>query len=165
MPRVGFLHTAGPHVRTFAALVEEADASATCVHRVEPDLLDRARRDGSTDVVETATLEALERLADDGVDVLVCTCSTLGPVAEAVGGRLAVPVLRVDRPMAHAAVRAGERIAVVAALQSTLGPTRALLLDEARRAGRAAPSITDVVVADAWAAFEAEDTRGYVNRL
>jgi hypothetical protein len=37
---------------------------------------------------------------------------------------VAVPVLRIDRPMAERAVAAGGRIAVVAAVESTLAPIR-----------------------------------------
>lgn len=164
MPRIGFLHTAQVHVETFEALVRDADASSSCVHRVAPDLLDQARENGPTPDVEDATLAALRRLADDDVDVVVCTCSTLGPVAEGLGGRLPVPVFRVDRPMARAAVQAGARIGVVVALESTLEPTRALLAAEARRAG-ASPTILDVGVPDAWAAFEASDDEEYLRQV
>lgn len=75
MPRIGVLHTAQVHVRTFEGLVRDADESASCVHRVEPGLLDRVRRSGPTVNVEEATLACLEQLADAGVDVIVCTCS------------------------------------------------------------------------------------------
>ncbi len=164
MPRIGFLHTAQVHVPTFEALVGDADDSSSCAHRVEPDLLVQVRRNGPTADVEEATLAVLHQLADNGVDVIVCTCSTLGSVAEAVGARLPVPVLRVDRPMARAAVQAGSRIAVIAALESTLEPTRALLAAEARSEG-ASLTIIDVGVPDAWAAFESGDSDGYLRQV
>ena len=44
--------------------------------------------------------------------------------------------MRVDRPMAAEAVSRGRRIAVVAAIESTVEPTCALLREEAARAGR-----------------------------
>lgn len=164
VPRIGFLHTADAHVATFEALVRRADAHAACVHVVEPALLEVARRDGPTAEVEDAMLSALERLADDGAGVIVCTCSTLGPLAESLGVRLRVPVVRVDRPMARAAVAAGARIGVVAALDSTLGPTRALLRSEAGRAG-AAPTVVEACVPQAWAAFEQGDTDAYLRQV
>lgn len=164
MPRIGFLHTAQVHVGTFEALVREADDGSSCAHLVEPDLLARMREEGSHADVEEATLIGLQHLVDDGADVVVCTCSTLGSVAESLGARVPVPVVRVDRPMARAAVRAGTRIAVVAALESTLEPTRALLVDEAGRAGTI-PAIVEVSVPDAWTAFESGNQDGYLAQV
>jgi hypothetical protein len=164
MPQVGFLHTAQVHVSTFEGLVRDIDDSTACLHSVEPDLLDQVRRSGPTVEVKEATLVALEQLAVDGAGVIVCTCSTLGPIAETVGARLPVRVLRVDRPMARAAVQAGSRIAVIAALESTLEPTRALLDDEARRVGVSA-TIIDVPVPEAWVAFESGDSAGYLRQV
>ena len=46
-----------------------------------------------------------------------------------------VPVLRVDRPMAAAAVAAGPRVVVLATVESTLGPTVALVEEEAAPRG------------------------------
>src|SRR5262249_55369067 len=46
------------------------------------------------------------------------------------------PVLRVDEPMAQAAIHMGSRIGVAATLRTTLEPTIALLRDTARQAGR-----------------------------
>jgi hypothetical protein len=164
VPRIGFLHTAQVHVPTFEGLVRAADDDPSCVHLVDADLLVQVRENGPTPDVAEATRAGLRQLADNGVDVIVCTCSTLGPVAEALGAQLPVPVHRVDRPMARAAVRAGSRIAVVAAVESTLEPTRALLTAEARGEG-VSPTIIDVGVPDAWEAFESGDADGYLRQV
>lgn len=159
MSKVGFLHTAQVHVATFDALVA---GRAEVAHVVEPELLERARREGLTPTVESGVRSVLAELASSGADVVVCTCSTLGPVAEAVAEE--VPVLRVDRPMARLAVDAGSRIGVVAAVESTLLPTRELLEDEATRVG-VAPTITEVFVPEAWVSFEAGDTAAYLSAI
>jgi Asp/Glu/hydantoin racemase len=164
MLRIGFLHTAEAHVATFEGLARGVGDGPSCLHAVEPALLDMVRRGGSTAEVQGATLTALERLAAGGASVVVCTCSTLGPLAEALGARLPVPVVRVDRPMARAAVQAGPRIGVVAALESTLGPTGALLRSEARRVG-VSPSIVTACVPEAWASFESGDTDRYLRQV
>ncbi|MYR46935.1 aspartate/glutamate racemase family protein, partial [Streptomyces sp. SID5910] len=88
-------------------------------------------------------------------------CSTIGGVAEEAAGGAGVPVLRVDRPMAAAAVAAGRRVVVLAALESTLAPTRALVAEEARRAGRPV-EVRTRLVDGAWPCFEAGDTDRYV---
>lgn len=153
---IGFLHTADVHVATFGALVEEVAPGEGHVHRVDEPLLDDARAGAPTGERVRAHVDALVAA---GASVVVCTCSTLGPVAEEVV-RPGVPVVRVDRPLAEAAVRDGGRVAVVVALASTLGPTTDLLADAARRVGvRVVPE--PVVCVDAWAAFEAGNLDAY----
>lgn len=123
-----------------------------------PDLLSRARREGPEAVAADVTA-AFRRAAADGIRAVLCTCSTIGEVAERAAGEVGVPVIRGDRPMAAAAVAAGPRIAVLATVESTLPPTLALLDDEARRVGRPVRARAQVVPA-AWTRFEAGDVEG-----
>src|SRR5689334_7134097 len=113
MTTIGFLHTADVHVATFHALVTERG------HR-DVHLAD-ARERGVDAALEERLAERLRELAGRGPDVILCTCSTLSGHAERIP--VAVPVLRIDRPMAERAVAIGGRIAVVAAVESTLAPT------------------------------------------
>ncbi|WP_234313979.1 MULTISPECIES: aspartate/glutamate racemase family protein [unclassified Streptomyces] len=151
------LHTSPVHVPVFDALRDRSRPGAVLRHLVVPELLDRARAEGPESV--TPALRGL--LAEAGAPVLV-TCSTIGATAESLAPELGVPVLRVDRPMAAAAVRTGARIAVLAALESTLAPTRELLAEEA---GERPVSIRTHLVAGAWDRFEAGDTDGYLARI
>jgi hypothetical protein len=152
---LGLLHTSPVHVATFDALVDEETPGVALVHVVREDLLARAR-DHGPEAVAAQVAEAVRGLSTDAV---LCTCSTIGAVAERVDA--GVPVLRVDRPMAAAAVESGGMVVVLAALESTLAPTLALLAEEAARAGTS-PQIEASVVAGAWDQFEAGDTEGYV---
>ncbi len=160
-PSIGFLHTADVHVATFERLLDGvAHDPLRTVHVVDETLLSSARELGADDTsVIDGVEEALRDLVDEGVDVIVCTCSTIGGIAEAAVG-IAVPVLRGDRPMAADAVARGERIAVVAAVESTFGPTLALLGDECTRQGRS-PVIEMRSCLGAWTLFEASDVDGY----
>jgi hypothetical protein len=74
---------------------------------------------------------------------------------------MSAPVLRVDRAMAERAIALGPRILVAAALASTLGPTRALLLDAAERAGKTV-RINELLCDSAWTHFEQGDHAGYL---
>ncbi|WP_371797518.1 aspartate/glutamate racemase family protein [Streptomyces albidoflavus] len=156
---LALLHTSPVHVPVFDALRDRQRPGLTLRHTVAPELLDRARREGPGTVADEIA-EVVRRAADEGAGAVLCTCSTLGAVAETVPA--AVPVLRIDRPMAEAAVaRAGDgRITVAAALASTLGPTADLVTEAARRAGHR-PWITTLLVPGAWDLFEAGDTDGY----
>ncbi|MFF5160785.1 aspartate/glutamate racemase family protein [Streptomyces sp. NPDC000348] len=160
---LALLHTSPVHVPVFDALRDEAHPGLELRHLVAEDLLERARADGPAAVagdVRARVREAVGR----GARAVLCTCSTIGGVAEAAAAGAGVPVLRVDRPMAAAAVAAGSRVVVLAALESTLGPTVALVEEEAARAGRPV-EVRTVLVEGAWARFEAGDPAGCARRV
>lgn len=159
---IGFLHTSPVHVPTFDALVAQRLPRARVVHTVDESLLADARADGPASVASRVRGH-VRRLQAHGTSVVCCTCSTLGGVAEQLATPQ-LPVIRVDRPMAAHAVRAGQRVAVVAALESTLAPTRALLLAEAHRSGREI-KVTTATASEAWARFEAGDAGGYLHSI
>ncbi|MFE0101477.1 aspartate/glutamate racemase family protein [Streptomyces sp. NPDC059009] len=158
-PVLALLHTSPVHIPVFEALRERDHPALTLRHHVDETLLARARVEGPEavgDAVEAALAEAAA-----GAAAVLCTCSTIGGVAEARAAAVGVPVLRVDRPMAAAAVAEGPAVAVVATVESTLAPTVALVEEEAARAGRAA-DVRTVVVPGAWECFEAGDQEGYL---
>ncbi|MGP8297012.1 aspartate/glutamate racemase family protein [Streptomyces inhibens] len=157
---LALLHTSPAHVPVFDALRDEDAPGLALHHLVRPELLDRARAQGPDAVAEEVSDE-LAAAARDGARVALCTCSTIGSVAEAAGAALGFPVLRVDRPMAAAAVTTGPRIAVLATVESTFAPTVALLAEEADRAGREI-SVRRVLVQGAWEKFETGDTDAYL---
>lgn len=161
---IGFLHTADVHVDTFDALVADRSPGRPTISLVDEDLLLTARTAGLDDAsLARRVVAALEELEARGASVIVCTCSTIGGLAESLGGPQ-VPVLRVDRPMAELAVAAGPRIAVLAALESTIAPTIGLLREIAAAAG-ADVTIHAQLVDGAWARFEAGDLVRYDARI
>lgn len=154
-------HTSPVNQATFAALLAEMAPDVPVRHVVDEDLLRAARDEGRMTAAMTQRVsEQLAAAIGDDTDVLLCTCSTIGGAVEVEGRSARVPVLRVDRPMADRAVALGERVAILATLQSTLGPTRALLEDAAQNAKRTV-AFSDVFVDDAWAHFERGDTAAY----
>ncbi|WP_255767618.1 aspartate/glutamate racemase family protein [Pseudarthrobacter sulfonivorans] len=160
---VGFLHTAQVHVATFETLSQELLPSARTVHRVDPDALELARQDGTAESVRAVVAAHLAELRKAGCEVVLCTCSTLGEVAEELSGD-GLRVIRIDRPMLRRAVTLGPRIGVVAAIASTVGPTTRVLAEEAADAG-ADVSLKVSVVDGAWDAFLSGDAELYHSRI
>ncbi|GAA2571835.1 aspartate/glutamate racemase family protein [Streptomyces lienomycini] len=160
---LALLHTSPVHVPVFDALRDEAHPGLELRHHVDAELLEKARRDGPA-AVTGAVVAVLRRAVAEGARAVLCTCSTIGGVAEAATAEVGVPVLRVDRPMAARAVAAGPRVVVLAALESTLAPTAALIEEEARRAGRPV-EVRSHLVDGAWRRFEAGDVEGYLRRV
>ena len=165
MTTFGFLHTASVHVAVFDQLLAEISPDDTAVHVVDPSLLTDARRRGAVDDdLRTRMSSGLSALTAQGARRVVCTCSTIGGPSEEVGRSLGLDVVRVDRPMARMAVASGERIAIVAALESTMGPTRDLVAATAAAVGRRV-TIVDAPCLGAGAHWEAGDPARYFASL
>ena len=103
----------------------------------------------------------MRELADGGVGV--CTCSTIGGIAEAAGSDDA-PTIRIDRALMQAALSHGARPLVAMCLESTKAPTLDLLDDVARVQGcDASPMV--VMCQPAWRHFEAGDMDAYARSI
>lgn len=155
---LALLHTSPTHIPVFEALRDEDHQGLELQHFVDEELLARARRE-SPEAVADEVRAALDRAVGEGARAVLCTCSTIGAVAEAAADDAGVPVLRSDRPMAAAAVAAGPRIVVLASVESTFGPTVSLIEEEARRAGTPV-EVRTRLVEGAWEAFAAGDGEG-----
>jgi hypothetical protein len=162
---LAFLHTAQVHVPTFERLVREIAPNLRVRHAVREDLLADARVVGVDDAGLIARVHhAMHEAASSGATVVVCTCSTIGAIAERTATGGAFKALRIDRAMADRAVRTGPRVLIVAALESTLAPTTALVLSAAQNAGvEVRPS--QLLVEQAWSLFQSGDITGYVETL
>jgi len=131
-----FLHTSPAHISTFNRLRDELAPGMPIGHIVREDLLCAVQKAGAVSIaVELKLEEALNEAVRAGATRIVCTCSTLGGIAE----RADVPgahVMRIDRPMGAQAAWIGGRIAVCAALPETIGPTLSLVEEEISKTGR-----------------------------
>jgi hypothetical protein len=163
-PDIAFLHTSPVHVPTFEKLMREVAPGLKATHAVREDLLADALRDGADNAALGGRIrKAMADAGASGAPVVVCTCSTIGGVAESVQAD-AFSATRIDRAMADRAVGSGKPILLVAALESTLGPTRALLHSSADRMG-VTPSIESLVVKGAWAHFISGDQARYIESI
>ena len=71
-----------------------------------------------------------------GVDVILNQYSSVGEVADEIRPFIRVPIVKIDEAMAEKAVTLGRRIAVVATVPTTVGPSVRLLEQKAREASR-----------------------------
>lgn len=137
MSTIGFVHTVLSLPPTFTQLAEELVPEADVFHIADETLLSNTRREGRlTPATRRRVLGYVESAAEAGADLVVVTCSSIGPAVDASRAFLDVPVLRIDEPMADEAVRLGSRIGVVATLSTTLEPTAELVRRRAREAGK-----------------------------
>ncbi|WHP16379.1 aspartate/glutamate racemase family protein [Cellulomonas sp. ES6] len=138
---VGLLHTVPALAQRFDADVDAAAPLLRRLHVVDGWLLATAVAQGVTPQVEAAVAAHVRHLVDAGATAVLVTCSSIGEAAEAAAATVDVPVLRVDASMAREAVTlasapgARGRVAVLATLASTLGPTGRLVQRAAADAG------------------------------
>ena len=163
--KLAFLHTLDANIAVFNKSVEECGYDVEVAHRVNKAVLKDTMKLGHVDASIADRIRAeISELRDDGADVVVCTCSSIGAVAEEMNETETIEVQRIDRAMADRAVGIGDRIVLAASLSSTLGPTRELLESSAQRLGKSV-SIKEVVISSAWDRYVAGDITGYIEEV
>lgn len=152
MSRLALIHTVTSLTPTFDALAAELIPDVEVFHIVDESLLTLTREEG------TVSPRTKRRVADyvasaetAGADVVMVTCSSVGPGVDATQPFATVPLLRVDEAMVDRAVETGSRVGVLATLTSTLEPTVSLVHRRAEAAGRS----VEVVASVCDGAFEA----------
>lgn len=137
MPTLALIHTIHTIIPEVEALCAKFLPGVRTAHFLdETTLRDAMKRDGAdADIIQrVCTLVVLAERG--GADAVLITCSSIGPSAEPAQRLVAIPVRRIDGPMAAEAVRRGGRIAVAATVGSTLDPTVSLIRSEAKRKGK-----------------------------
>ncbi|MEH6442566.1 MAG: aspartate/glutamate racemase family protein [Oceanospirillaceae bacterium] len=158
--KLAFLHTSAVHMETFNKLINKLNINIKVVHKVDESLLSHAISTGvDADLIEKVQLQ-IKRLIAEGASVVVCTCSSIGAIAEQFELANGATVLRIDRAMADKAVLIGQDILILAALQSTLSPTYDLLQTSADKLHRQV-NLEVVCIDQAWSLFEAGEMEKY----
>jgi Asp/Glu/hydantoin racemase len=112
------------------------------VNVVDDTLLAYAREHGVDERLRRRMRHYFLSAADAGADLILNACSSVGETVDPARAAVPVPIVKIDEAMAERAVRAGRRLAVVATVASTLGPTCRLLRAKAAAAGRD-PQLTE----------------------
>lgn len=137
MPSLALIHTVPGLIAAFQPIVAREMPQWTSFNIADESLLQNTIRDGS---LSKRTMQRLSQYVfsavDAGADAIVVTCSSLGEAVDAIRPLSSVPLFRIDRGMAVAAVERAGRIGVLATLPTTLGPTSRLIGDAAKGANR-----------------------------
>ena len=160
---ITFIHTAEIHVATFDRLVSEAankeGITLAINHVVKPFFLSHAQQYG-VDVNLEAEFSKLIAELRVATSLIVVTCSSIGALAEQFDSINGCQVQRIDRAMANYAVSNGNKILAVAALESTLIPTRELLKSSVNQLGLY-PEITLHHIDNIWDYLQTGDLDRY----
>jgi len=113
----------------------------------------RANKGPSQAVIDRMTLYA-KAAEVSGADLIVNSCSTVGEVADIYEKAVSIPVMKVDLPMARQAVSLGTKIALIATVETTLGPSQRLIEKEGAKVGKVM-ECTQYLQNPAWDALQA----------
>lgn len=152
---IACLHTSAVHIDTFTELFNAAALEAELTHVVREDLLADAQKNAA-ESVRAATVAAMQEL--HAADAILCSCSTLGPLVDAMASE---KVVRIDRPVMVAAASYGPRPLLALCLESTREASLAVLME----AGGTQMQPTVHICDGAWPFFEAGDMDGFANAI
>jgi Asp/Glu/hydantoin racemase len=130
-PVLGIVHTSFALVDLLNNLVKAQLPGVKVVNVVDDTLLSYARERGVDDALRRRMKNYFNSAADAGALVILNACSSVGETVDPARDQVPVPILKIDEAMAAKAVCAGRRIAVLATVASTLGPTGRLLRKQA----------------------------------
>lgn len=135
--RIALIHTVTSLVPVFKELFTELIPDADLYHVVDESLLQNTIREGAlSPITSRRVVDYIVSAEQAGAEIVLVTCSSIGPVVDLGELVTTIPVLRVDRPMADLAVQMGTKIGVAATLSTTLEPTAALIERRAVVAGK-----------------------------
>jgi hypothetical protein len=161
--RIACLHTAESNIEVFNTAAEQLNLPKNSLHHeVRADLLAAAElARGLTPGIERATCDVLLNLARDA-DVVLLTCSTLGPCISSMSAITAVPVIRVDSALAEMATQHGGKVIALCTVETTLGPTAQVFAEAAKRSGS---EVEVRLVPGAWELFRAGEQASYLSAI
>ena len=137
MKKVVAVHTAMALVEPLTKIFRQLMPEVKLNHIADDSLIQEVIANNEvTPAVRRRLLSYYQAAADSGADVVFNTCSSVGDVADMASGICPIPVFRIDAPMAAKAVASAQRIGVISTLPTTLAPTRRLLENAAKAAGR-----------------------------
>jgi len=142
----GFVSMSGSIAIVQTSQVSSAELKALCAEImpevkvfqiIDDSLLDEVVSNGGATKGVVRRMCAYYQLAQSiGVDAILNQCSSVGEAADIAAETVDIPVVKVDSAMAREAVRLGKKIAVVATVETTLGPSVRLVERMAKEAGK-----------------------------
>ncbi len=165
MPKLAIIHTTAATVEPLKALAHELIPGVVIVNFVDDSILPQLLANGgNVDEVEHRILQYARYAEEIGADILLEACSSVGEVVPQARRVLSIPVVRIDEPMAEAAVRQGSCIGVAATLPTTLKPTTNLIQEKAQLSGRQV-EIRPLLIEGAYNKLMSGDTEGHDQAL
>jgi len=134
---IAIVQTSAVSSAELKALCEEIMPEVTVYQIIDDSLIKEVNANGGpTYGVKRRMYNYFQQAESLGVDAILNQCSSVGEVADAIKPFVSVPVVKVDEAMAEKAVSLGKKIAVVATVPTTVGPSVRLVEQKAKEMGK-----------------------------
>ena len=134
---IAIIQTSAVSSAELKVLCDEILPDVTVYQIIDDSLIKEVNANGRPTIgVKRRMYNYYQQAESLGVDAILNQCSSVGEVADAIKPFLSIPVVKVDEAMAEKAVSLGRKIAVVATVPTTVGPSVRLIEQKAREAGR-----------------------------
>lgn len=134
---IAIVQTSAVSSAELKALCEEIMPEVTVYQIIDDSLIKEVNANGGpTYGVKRRMYNYFQQAESLGVDAILNQCSSVGEVADAIKPFISVPVVKVDEAMAEKAVSLGKKIAVVATVPTTVGPSVRLVEQKAKELGK-----------------------------
>ena len=119
------------------ALCEEIIPDVTVHQIIDDSLIDEVADNGGPSQGVINRMYAYFKCAESlGVDLILNQCSSVGEVVDQLRPMIGVPIVKIDEAMARKAVSMGKKIAMIATVASTVGPSGRLIQKTAQEMGK-----------------------------
>ncbi len=136
--KVAVIHTSLVSLETLKQLFQELIPQADMMNLIDDTLLPEVIAAGHLTKSVTRRFCTYAVTAEQmGADLLFSQCSSVGEAVDVARNLVAIPILKIDEPMAEQAVAAGGVISVLATVSTTLAPSLRLLERTAAAQGKA----------------------------
>lgn len=127
--KVIIIHTSNVSVEHLNGLFLELAPNVIVKNIIDDSLLAEVLENGGVTKAVIKRICTYAVLAEEviGADLIFNQCSSVGEAADIATKLVNVPLIKVDEKMAEEACKIGNKIGVIATLQTTLGPTVRLI--------------------------------------
>ena len=137
MKSIAIVQTSAVSSKELKSLCEEIMPDVKVYQIIDDSLIPEVNANcGPTTAVRRRMFNYYMQAQSLGVDAILNQCSSVGEVADAIKPFIDIPVVKVDEAMARKAVSLGTKIAMIATVASTVGPSSRLILKTAEEMGK-----------------------------
>ncbi len=121
---VAVLHSVFVMVKPLQDLFSEIMPQAEIFNIVDDSLLPEVIREGRvTKKIMKRVCGYIATAEEIGADAVLSVCTTMTDAVDVAKSLVNIPLLKIDEPMVEKALALGEKIALVATFEPTLGPS------------------------------------------
>jgi len=132
--QVFIIHTSDVAVKDMNSLFKELAPEVIVRNIIDDSLLPEVLDNGGVtkNIIKRICAYALQAEIA-GADLIFNQCSSVGEAANIAAELVNIPLVKIDEKMAEVACQTGEKIGVIATLETTLGPTVRLIKKKAEK--------------------------------